>query len=520
MLASLAVVAIFSAACTSDDRADPASGQLFETPEPVAANSQPAPDQGVTDDSVEEPVIEDDFEEDLAESVPGSSTQAGDLLPARRDPGGRSLDVTPVRVLLPFEDPFGGFGRRATDPNWLVDIVELTPEHFTAYSGVIVHFTFAGPEAVAELPPPGDQYDLWMVDLFSPTQLGDAGVVQDLGPRIATEELEYETDEVVPSLRESVSIDDAIYTAPVHVESSLLMYNQSILTDAGIEVPDEPTWEEVADIARQVHSNEVAGICMRGREGWQELGTSLTSVVNTFGGTWWEANSDGTARQPQINQPDSGFWAATEFYVKLLIDAGPDGAEQMGFEECRDLFEQGQVAMWYGSTRAGPLLESADSPIAGNVGYVSAPTNLTANGAWLQGWGLAVPSAETPHVNTLEYLSWLTSDDFVQIASVYGIDGWADVPGTRVSTYEIPEYREATEGYGDPARDAIFGADPTNPGTTSRPGFPAVSHVGIPEYPDIANRCTAQISAAIARHISVYHALDQCQQIAGEASSG
>ena len=60
MLASLAVVAIFSAACTSDDRADPATGQLFETPEPVAANSQPAPDQGVTDDSVEEPVIEDD----------------------------------------------------------------------------------------------------------------------------------------------------------------------------------------------------------------------------------------------------------------------------------------------------------------------------------------------------------------------------------------------------------------------------------------------------------------------------
>ena len=37
---------------------------------------------------------------------------------------------------------------------------------------------------------------------------------------------------------------------PFYGESSFTMYNKRILDEAGLTMPDAPTWEEVAEIAR------------------------------------------------------------------------------------------------------------------------------------------------------------------------------------------------------------------------------------------------------------------------------
>ncbi len=37
-----------------------------------------------------------------------------------------------------------------------------------------------------------------------------------------------------------------MYSAPFYGESSFLMYNKKMLADAGITMPAEPTWPEVA----------------------------------------------------------------------------------------------------------------------------------------------------------------------------------------------------------------------------------------------------------------------------------
>ena len=41
------------------------------------------------------------------------------------------------------------------------------------------------------------------------------------------------------------------------------------------------------------------GICLRGLPGWGEVFAPLTTVVNTFGGTWFD--KDWT---PQVNAPE------------------------------------------------------------------------------------------------------------------------------------------------------------------------------------------------------------------------
>ena len=87
-----------------------------------------------------------------------------------------------------------------------------------------------------------------------------------------------------------------------------------------------------------------------------------------------------------------------------------------------------------------------------------------------------------------------------------------------MSTYANPEFVDANQPYGNIVLEAIITSPVDNPGTTPRPGFGGVQFVGIPEFQDIANRCTQQISDAIAGEISVDEALDECQAIASEIS--
>ena len=98
-------------------------------------------------------------------------------------------------------------------------------------------------------------------------------------------------------------------------------------------------------------------------------------------------------------------------------------------------------------------------------------------------------------------------------------DGYENAPGgTRLSTYDNPNYQAANEEFADVAIAELLDADPNDPGTSPRPGLPGVQYVGIPEFQDVATRCNIEIVAAIAGDITVDQALDTCQTIAAEIS--
>ena len=123
-----------------------------------------------------------------------------------------------------------------------------------------------------------------MIGMFEAPQFGTNGSLVDLTP-LAEDDGAYQLDDVIPSVRNGLSADGKLYAAPFYAESSFLMYRKDVLKAAGVEMPAEPTWQEVADIARQVNKPDMAGICLRGKPGWGDLGASFTTVLNTFGGT-------------------------------------------------------------------------------------------------------------------------------------------------------------------------------------------------------------------------------------------
>jgi sorbitol/mannitol transport system substrate-binding protein len=417
----------------------------------------------------------------------------------------------------------GSINVAIVDNPQMKDIAALTPKLFTAKTGIKVNYTVLDEGTLRQVTTRdvaagGRQFDVAMIGPFEAPQFGQQGSLVDLTPE-ATSDAAYKLNDIIPAVRNALSADGKLYAAPFYGESSFLMYRKDVLKKAGVTMPAHPTWAQVADAARKVNTPNMAGICLRGKPGWGDLGASFTTVLNTFGGTWWSAKPDGSVDKAMVDQP--AFRQALQFYVSLVKDAGEKDAANSSFNECLSQYKDGKVAMWYDATVAAGLLEASDSPVKGKNGYAAAPVDKTQNAGWLWSWALAIPKTTSKQDLAWKYVSFATGPQYLKEAGSQIPGGWAALPpGTRQSTYEIPQYKKAAKAFAKETLDAIASAPITNPGTTKRPGLPGVQYVGIPEFQDVGNQCTQQFSAVIAGRASIDAALKNCQGIASQEAQG
>lgn len=420
----------------------------------------------------------------------------------------------------------GGSGSSEDDPSITVlmvgnpqmeDIAELTEEHFTAETGIEVQYTIL-PEnelrdrVTQDVATQGGQYDVATIGVYEAPIWAENGWLHELSS-FAEADPEYAVDDLLEPMVASLSgADGQMYAAPFYGESSFLMYNQEMFDEAGLTMPERPTWQEVAEFAAELDDDEagVSGICLRGLPGWGEVFAPLTTVVNTFGGTWFE--EDWT---PKVDAPE--FTEAVSFYVDLVRDYGQPGAAQSGFTECLNTFGQGQAAMWYDATSAaGSLEDPSSSTVAGNVGYAFAPVEQTDSAGWLWAWAWAMPQTTTQSDAAWDFIAWATSQEYERLVGEEL--GWSRVPaGKRASTYEIPEYQESAGAFADITLRAIEEADPLNPGLQPRPAI-GVQFVGIPEFADLGTKVSQEVAAAIAGNTTVEEALADGQRLAEEVA--
>jgi polyol transport system substrate-binding protein len=422
------------------------------------------------------------------------------------------------------DDGGGGSGSGSinvaiVDNPQMKDIADLTPELFTKKSGIDVNYTILDEGTLRQVTTRdvaagGRQFDVVMIGPFEAPQFGRDGTLTDL-TKFAQSDSAYRFDDLIPSVRNALSFEGKMYAAPFYAESSFLMYRKDVLKEAGVTMPANPTWDQVAAAARKVDSPDMAGICLRGKPGWGDLGASFTTVLNTFGGTWWSANPDGSVGEAMVDQPQ--FKAALQYYVDLVKDAGEKDAASASFNECLTQYTDGKVAMWYDATVAAGLLEADDSAVKGKNGYAAAPVKETDASGWLWSWALGIPVTSSKADLGWEYISFATGPQYLKQAGDRIPGGWAAIPpGTRESTYQIPQYKKAAAAFAQPTLDSIASAPIDNPGTTKRPGVPGVQYVGIPEFQDVGNQCTEQFSAVIAGRASIDSALQNCQNIASQ----
>ena len=397
----------------------------------------------------------------------------------------------------------------------MVDLQQLAPR-FTEQTGIAVNFTVLPENELRdnvsqEFSRQAGQYDVATLSNFEiPIYAGNEWVAP-MDDFIAADPA-FDQADILEPMAQSLTVDGRVYGQPFYGESSFLMYRKDVFEQAGITVPAQPTWQEVAGWAQQLDGAQpdMAGICLRGQPGWGQIFGPLTTVVNTFGGTWFTKDW-----QAQVNGPE--FREATQFYVDLVTQYGQPGAAQSGFTECLNTMTQGGAAMWYDATSAAGSLEAADSPVRGLMGYAPAPVVRTDNSGWLYSWAWGIQQASQKKDAAWRFISWASSKEYEQLVGEEL--GWSRVPaGKRTSTYEIPEYVAEASAFAEPTRAAIEAADPSNPGVQPRPA-PGIQFVGIPEFPALGTSVSEEVSSAIAGQITVDEALTRGQQLAEDVAA-
>ncbi|PKG53785.1 ABC transporter substrate-binding protein [Halomonas sp. MES3-P3E] len=317
---------------------------------------------------------------------------------------------------------------------------------------------------------------------------------------------DYNEDDLLASVRDGLSLDGTLHALPFYAESSMMYYRQDLFDKAGIEMTEQPTWEEVREWAGELHGSEegLAGICLRGKPGWGENMAFITTLVNTYGGRWFDEEWN-----PELN---SEAWVnAIQFYVDLLNDYGPPGASSNGFNENLALFSRGNCAMWVDATSAaGKLYDGNESDVADSLGFAPAPIAETPKGShWLWSWALAIPASSEKQEAAREFITWATSQEYIEL--VGETEGWTSVPpGTRESTYANEQYTEAAP-FADFVLKAIQETDP-NDSTLEPNPYVGVQTVNIPEFQSIGTQVGQSIAAALTGDTTVEQALDNAQR--------
>lgn len=391
------------------------------------------------------------------------------------------------------------------------DLVRLTEEHFTKKTGIKVNFTLLPENDVRakitqEFSSQAGVYDVATLSNYEIPFYAQNGWVTSLQDYIEKDADLIDADDLLSSMMDSMTgPGDEIYGLPFEGQSSFTMYRKSVFDELGLTMPDNPTWDEIADLAAQIdESSSMKGICLRGLPGWGQQLAPLNTVINTFGGTWFDMDWNAQLTAPETVE-------AVEFYVDLIQKHGEPGAAQAGFTECLNYFMQGEVAMWVDATNAGGPVEAESSPVAGDVGYAQSPVKETDASGWLWTWAWGIEEASDQKDAAWEFISWASSREYEElVAEEYG---WSRVPyGKRQSTFDNPEFQEGAPFYAA-AREAISAVDAKNPGLQPRP-YTGVQFVGVPEFIFLGTSVSEEIAGAIAGSTSVEAALEKAQSLA------
>ena len=192
----------------------------------------------------------------------------------------------------------------------------------------------------------GGQFDIMTIGMYETPIWGKKGWLKEL-----KFDDSYKVDDLLPAMRNGLSSEGKLYAAPFYGESSMLMYRADLVKEAGMEMPAEPTWDHVAAVAAKIHNPDkgVYGICLRGKPGWGDNMAFLTTLVNTYGGQWFNMEW-----KPQL---ESQPWKdAITFYVDLLTKYGPPGSANNSFNEILALYNEGKCGMWIDATIAASFI--------------------------------------------------------------------------------------------------------------------------------------------------------------------
>jgi sorbitol/mannitol transport system substrate-binding protein len=346
----------------------------------------------------------------------------------------------------------------------------------------------------------GGQFDVLTIGTYETPLWGAKNWLEPMKDLPAS----YDLDDIIPSVRQGLSVNDTLYALPFYGESTVTYYRTDLFKQAGLSMPEHPTWTQLGAFAAKLHHPDQGqyGICLRGKAGWGENMALLTTMANAFGARWFDEQW-----RPELTSPE--WKAAADFYVNTLKNYGPPGVSSNGFNETLALFNSGKCAIWVDASVAGSFTtDKEQSRVVDSVGFAPAPVEVTDKGSsWLYAWSLAIPATSQHKDAAKAFTTWATSKEYIQLVAQK--DGITNVPpGTRTSTYSDAYLKAAP--FAKVTLEMMKHADPTHPSAKPVP-YVGIQYVTIPEFQAIGTSVGKLFSAALTGQTSVEQALAAAQ---------
>jgi sorbitol/mannitol transport system substrate-binding protein len=388
-------------------------------------------------------------------------------------------------------------------------MIPLTTSNFEKqYPGITVKFaTYTEGDLRAaiekDVSTHSNAFNVIMIGPYEAPLFAKNGWLTDLSTHYIASDPSYDAADLLPPIAKALSYKNDLYAVPFYGESSMMFYNKTLFAKAHLTMPQHPTWAQVQGFAAKLNQpGKVSGICLRGLAGWGDNMAALDTVVNTFGGEWFNQQW-----KPQLTSP--AFESATNFYVNLVRKYGEPGASNDSFNQLLTLYGQGKCAMWYDATVAATSIATTYPSVYAQTGYAFAPVNRTKSSGWLWTWSLGIPQGTANSGAAWKFVSWATSKSYDQlVAQKYG---WSAVPpGTRTSLYSTPAYEKAAKPFAGITLASIDSVDPNHPTVNPVP-YVGIQYVDIPQFESLGLQVAQQIAGAIAGTESVSQALATSQ---------
>jgi sorbitol/mannitol transport system substrate-binding protein len=358
----------------------------------------------------------------------------------------------------------------------------------------------------------GTTYDMFYIGPYEANNWARNGWLENLEPyfdSLPAEKLAwYDRDDLIQGMVGSLSLNGDAYALPFYGESSFIMYNKELFEAKGLTMPDDPTWDEIYELAKAVHdpANGIVGMTMRGAPGWGMSGAPFVTIVNAFGGRFYDMNWNATVDTPEQR-------AAWQMYKKILREAGQEDILSYTYNECIALMQSGKCGIYYDATSIAPPLESAESSVAGKVGYVMPPhQKMKSNTAWLWNWAMGINpnSSDAKKEAVFDFMLWATSKDFIKLTVEMDPTGSSTPPASRSSTYSLPAYANAP--YAEMTLKTLESTDFTKPTLEPVP-YVGLQYIAIPEFADAGTKMTEYLADYVVDKISLDEAIRKTQDL-------
>ena len=184
----------------------------------------------------------------------------------------------------------------------MIELKKLSPAFEQAnpdikLNWVILEENVLRQRATTDITTGSGQFDVMTIGAYETPQWGKRGWLTPLTNLPA----DYDLNDVVKTARDGLSSGGQLYALPFYVESSMTYYRKDLFAAKGLKMPDQPTYDQIAQFADKLtdKANGMYGICLRGKAGWGENMAYGTTVVNTFGGRWFDEKWNAQLTSPE-----------------------------------------------------------------------------------------------------------------------------------------------------------------------------------------------------------------------------